>query len=116
MKTSNKKKERHLTRTKLNRRAKDRPGACIRFMDVAGVDDASSPSFLGLNFPSPVPMEFLQDIFNSNEVLIRSMLRVFAYAINGLTCEEIIVFLVGGGGEFATCLGTLSLEKVCVKA
>jgi hypothetical protein len=47
-------------------------------------------------------MEFLRDIFNSNEVLIRWVLRVFAYAINGLTCEEIIVFLVGGGGGFAS--------------
>jgi hypothetical protein len=76
----------------------------IRFMDVDGVDDAISPSFQGLDFPSPVPMEFLQDIFNSNEVLIRWMLRVFAYAINGLTCEEIILYSVGGGGETATCL------------
>jgi hypothetical protein len=27
-------------------------------------------------------MEFLRDIFNSNEVLVCQMLRVFAYAIN----------------------------------
>jgi phage/plasmid-associated DNA primase len=73
-------------------------------MDVDGVNDAISPSVQGLDFPSPVPMEFLRDIFNSNEVLIRWMLRMFAYAINGLTCEEMIVFLVGGGGETATCL------------
>jgi hypothetical protein len=76
----------------------------IGLMDVDGVNDAISPSVQGLDFPSPVQMEFLRDIFNSNEVLIRWMLRVFAYAINGLTCEEIIVFLVGGGGETATCL------------
>jgi hypothetical protein len=32
-------------------------------------------------------MEFFQDIFNSNEVLIRWMLRVFTYTINGLACK-----------------------------
>jgi phage/plasmid-associated DNA primase len=53
----------------------------------------------GLDHASPVPLEFLKDIFNAKEGLIRRFIRAFAYAANGMTREEKLWFLIGLGGE-----------------
>jgi hypothetical protein len=53
----------------------------------------------GLDHASPVPLEFLRDIFNAKERLIRRFVRAFAYAANGVTREEKLFFLIGLGGE-----------------
>ncbi|GAQ90320.1 hypothetical protein KFL_006270020 [Klebsormidium nitens] len=68
-----------------------RPGyMCTKFDDVA---------FRGLDLPTPTLDAFLADIFNDDRGLIDFMQRLWGYAMNGRTSEEIIVFLLGSGGN-----------------
>ncbi|GAQ91319.1 hypothetical protein KFL_007640060 [Klebsormidium nitens] len=56
-------------------------------------------SFRGLDFPTPTIDSFLSDIFNDDRPLIEYMERLWGYAINGSTSEELIAFLLGSGGN-----------------
>jgi phage/plasmid-associated DNA primase len=42
---------------------------------------------------------FLTDIFNGNVELIDYLQRMYGYALNGRTSEEICVFNLGKGGK-----------------
>ncbi|GAQ83539.1 hypothetical protein KFL_001520090 [Klebsormidium nitens] len=63
---------------------------CTKLADV---------NFKGLSHPTPTIRNFLDDIFNGDQALIEFMRRLWGYAINGRISEEIIVFLLGSGGN-----------------
>lgn len=55
---------------------------------------------------------FLGDIFNQDSELLDYVRKLFGYALNGHTREEIFVLLLGAGGKVSR-LSTLTLEGQC---
>ncbi|GAQ88996.1 hypothetical protein KFL_004770035 [Klebsormidium nitens] len=55
--------------------------------------------YKGLDHPSPTVDNFLNDIFNEDRALIYFMQRLWGYSINGRTTAELMVFLLGIGGN-----------------
>jgi hypothetical protein len=53
----------------------------------------------GIDYPSPRVNAFLADIFNADDELIEYVQRLYGYAVNGRTREEICIFNLGKGGE-----------------
>ena len=53
-----------------------------------------------MDYPSPRVDAFLTDIFNNDAELISYLRRLYGYALNGMTREEICVFNLGKGGKW----------------
>ncbi|GAQ93203.1 hypothetical protein KFL_013580010 [Klebsormidium nitens] len=55
--------------------------------------------FMGIEYPAPLVDAFLGDIFNHDSELVDYVRKLYGYALNGHTREEIFVLLLGAGGE-----------------
>ncbi|GAQ93160.1 hypothetical protein KFL_013310010 [Klebsormidium nitens] len=55
--------------------------------------------FMEIEYPTPLVDAFLSDIFNHDSELVDYIRKLYGYALNGHTREEIFVLLLGGGGE-----------------
>jgi phage/plasmid-associated DNA primase len=53
----------------------------------------------GIEYPTPLVDAFLGGIFNQDSELVDYVRKLYGYALNGHTREEIFVLLLGAGGE-----------------
>jgi phage/plasmid-associated DNA primase len=52
-----------------------------------------------MEYPTPRIDAFMSDIFNDDSELTNYVRKLYGYALNGHTREEIFVLLLGAGGE-----------------
>ncbi|GAQ92595.1 hypothetical protein KFL_010650020 [Klebsormidium nitens] len=55
--------------------------------------------FMGMEYPTPRMDAFIGDIFNHDAELVDYIRKLFGYALNGHTREEVFVLLLGKGGN-----------------
>jgi hypothetical protein len=52
-----------------------------------------------MEYPTPRIDHFMSDIFNHDSELTNYVRKLYGYALNGHTREELFVLLLGAGGE-----------------
>jgi hypothetical protein len=73
---------------------------------LAGILLMTSKFLQGIEYPTPRVDGFMADIFNHDSELVDYARKLYGYALNGRTHEEIFVLLLGAGGKGPSRLST----------